>query len=183
MKGKRKHRFYPSPREFRTALHQTIVDTMFVQIKSQNCKEDIAAFLFSLDQVPSVGDNISEDSRLRRDVPKSLRPLMSVPPKSIDMTLEEENVMIAIARVQENISPFLQRIWFNAADMNGSIQPTAHIFRANQFNACAHEGLKAPLFVLFSTCTDLKNSFRIFRAQNIHSEGIRAFIVAAYVHL
>ncbi|GFN88246.1 hypothetical protein PoB_001475200 [Plakobranchus ocellatus] len=74
-----------------------MVDALLVQSKSQNCLGDIDAFLFSLDQVPSLGTNAAVDSRLRIDVPKSLRPLMSLPPESIDLTLEEENIMTYIA--------------------------------------------------------------------------------------
>ncbi|GFO44747.1 hypothetical protein PoB_007125200 [Plakobranchus ocellatus] len=91
LKVKRKHRFNSSPQEFRAALRQTMVDAVLAQSKSQNCKEGIV--LFSLDQVASLGANTAVHSRLRRDVPKFLLPLMSAPPKSIDMTLKEKNVM------------------------------------------------------------------------------------------
>ncbi|GFO12160.1 hypothetical protein PoB_003866500 [Plakobranchus ocellatus] len=57
IRGKGGHRFNPSPQEFRAALRQTMVDAVRVQSKSQNYRGDIDAFLFSLDQVPSLGAN------------------------------------------------------------------------------------------------------------------------------
>ncbi|GFO24150.1 transposable element p transposase [Plakobranchus ocellatus] len=62
IRGKGGHRFNPSPQEFRTALRQTMVDAVLVQSKSQNCRGDIDALLFSLDQVPSLGANTAVDS-------------------------------------------------------------------------------------------------------------------------
>ncbi|GFN78511.1 guanylate cyclase [Plakobranchus ocellatus] len=91
--------------EFRAVLRQTMVDTVLVHSKSQNCNEDIYAFLLSLDQVPSLGANTVVDSQLGRDVPIFLRPLISVPPESINMKLEEEKVMIYIAGYIAKIQP------------------------------------------------------------------------------
>ncbi|GFO14044.1 transposable element p transposase [Plakobranchus ocellatus] len=156
IRGKGGHRFNSSPQEFRAALRQTMVDAALIQSKSQNCRGDIDAFLFSLDQVPSLGANAAVDSRLRRDVPKSLRPLMSVPPESIDLTLEEENVVTYIAGY------IAKKIFFLLCYECGLILHTAycivdpnnplHTFlQLKQFNACAHGGLTAPSPRLFST--------------------------------
>ncbi|GFN81328.1 hypothetical protein PoB_000783400 [Plakobranchus ocellatus] len=69
IRGKGGHRFNPTPQEFRAALRQTMDDGMLVQSKSQNCRGDIDTFLFSLDQVPSLGANAAVDSRLREKRP------------------------------------------------------------------------------------------------------------------
>ncbi|GFO00720.1 retrovirus-related pol polyprotein from transposon 297 [Plakobranchus ocellatus] len=88
VRGKRKYRFNSSPQEFGAALRQTIVDALLAQRKKQKLQGGHRSFLFSLDQVPSLGASKAVDSWLSRDVSKSLRPLMSVPPKGIDTTLE-----------------------------------------------------------------------------------------------
>ncbi|GFO23773.1 inositol 1,4,5-trisphosphate receptor type 1 [Plakobranchus ocellatus] len=149
-----------------------MIEVMLVQSKSQNCQKEIGAFL--LIPLPSLGAATAVDIRLRRDVPKYLRPLMSVPPEQ-RMTLEEENVMTYIAK---KMFPLL----YNKCGLmlQTSIDPnkSQHILlQAKQYNSCARGGLTALLSVLFSTCEELENSFRILSAQGIHSEGIGAYNV------
>ncbi|GFO05395.1 hypothetical protein PoB_003190000 [Plakobranchus ocellatus] len=90
---------------------------------------------------------------------------MSVPPESIDLTLEEENVTYIAGYIAKKIFPLL--CYECGFMLHTSVDPNnpRHIFlQLKQFNACAHGGLIAPSPLLFSPCKELETSFRMLNA-------------------
>ena len=55
IRSKGGHRSNSDPREFRSAITQTMVDNIRLTAESSNCKADVDTFLFSLENITSKG--------------------------------------------------------------------------------------------------------------------------------
>ena len=90
IRGKGGHRTNPTPREFRSAMAQVVVDKLLIPPKGKNCEDDLNNFLFGLETIKSFGAETAIKSKLSEGFPDSPE---SLPKEVPDLTPHEQKIV------------------------------------------------------------------------------------------
>ena len=172
------HRFNPSSSEFRSAIRQTMVDSVMVTSKRKNCQDDADNFLFSLETIRSAGSNATVRTRLDTDIPLHIRSILQQDLPA-NLTITEDNVIVYLSGyIIKKLSKSLCQPCVTKLRGEKSTTVISQTFlHEKEYEGCSNGGIDVPSQLLTSAVTEMEKSFRS-SVYCLHSTGIRCKLVS-----
>ena len=183
IRSKGGHRSNPDPREFRSAITQTMVDNILLTAESSNCKADVDTFLFSLGNIASKGSPAAMRTRMEQDVPTNLRPLLKTPPALPALSVPEANTLVFISGyVAMKLKKIVCEDCSSLLCTQRMPNHPHHMFiMEKQYNPQGDQGLTTPSLSLTSVLRDAEKCFRQSIASHLVTTAVRYKLVMKMV--
>jgi len=181
IRGKGGNRDNPDARCFRAALRQVMVDRIMIPSSRGNCKEDVDAFLFSLNQKSTPAHVFLPDVVSDPEIPESVRSLMAVFTLPQALSCEEENILTYIAGyICRKISSKVCEECRGQLSVPLDDNNPSHMFLSEKsYQGAKKGGLVVPSEALTALCTDAETIYREKCQEALHSTSVRTRLVSA----